>query len=265
MNICFAKAKFWSMAKWLIEVALFVGGVIAVFVPAISHEYPPAALVTALILAGVSARTEKLKGLAETLKRDHEYWQGFGRTPSLSRLADLQVCTGKLSEAENQLLRQGLIFSSDKTAGPARVVENLVESAWFTKHLSGWCRNLFFGVFVISLILSVVLLLITAFSVAQVSSRLAAAKCVSATLTFLISVGVLREWLSFMEFSKNAGEIEAEAERLSHREITEFEAQRLLAEYQMIRAAAPLIPTFVWKLRRETLNETWKQLKYPRT
>jgi hypothetical protein len=28
------------MAKWLIEVALFVGGVIAVFVPAISHEYP---------------------------------------------------------------------------------------------------------------------------------------------------------------------------------------------------------------------------------
>jgi len=158
-----------------------------------------------------------------------------------------------------------LIFSSGKPVGPSRVVENLVETAWFTKHLAGSCRNIFFAVFVVSLILSVVLLLITASSAAQVSSRLAAAKCVSATLTFLISVGVLREWLSFLEFSKNAGEIEAEAERLCRGDVTEFEAQRLLAEYQMIRAAAPLIPTVAWKIRRDALNEAWKQLKHPRT
>jgi hypothetical protein len=212
----------------------------------------------------VSARAEKLKSVGETLKREHEYWQGFGRAPSLSRLADLKVSTsGKLPEAQSQLLRQGLAFSSGKAAGPARVMENLVESTWFTKHLAGWCGNILCLVFVASSILSIILLLITASSAAQVSSRLAAAKCVSATFTFLISVGVLRQWLSFAEFSKNAGQIEAEAERLSRTEVTEFEAQRLLTEYWLIRAGAPLIPTFAWKFRRDALNEAWKQLKHP--
>ena len=73
MSISFAKAKFWSGGKWLIEISLYVGGVIAVFVPVVSHDYPPVALITALALAIVSARAEKLKGIGETLKREHEH------------------------------------------------------------------------------------------------------------------------------------------------------------------------------------------------
>ncbi len=37
-----------------------------------------------------------------------------------------------------------------------------------------------------------------------------------------------------------------------------FEAQRLLTEYQVARASAPLIPTWIWKIHRNSTNEDYK-------
>ena len=89
------------------------------------------------------------------------------------------------------------------------------------------------------------------------------AKFVAATLLFLISVGTLRSWLAYAALSQKAGDIDGEAGRLvAAGKVDAFEAQRLLAEYQLARASAPLVPTWVWRLHRESLNKNW-ELKRP--
>ena len=90
---------------------------------------------------------------------------------------------------------------------------------------------------------------------------MAAAQCVSVTLSTLLSIGVLHSWLAFRSYSQKAEEIEAESERLSKSGADAFEAQRTLAEYQLMRASAPTIPTWVWNKQRDCLNKNWNELK----
>ena len=106
------------------------------------------------------------------------------------------------------------------------------------------------------------LLLLSATSLSGTPVGLVAAKFISATLVFLISIGTLRSWLAYAALSQKAGDLDAEAGRLlAAGKLDAFEAQRLLAEYQLARASAPLVPTWVWRLRRDT--STNFELKRP--
>ncbi len=263
VNLHFKKAKVWGGTHVLLQVLLYLAGVVAVFVPSVTTSYPPVALVLALIGAWLSGQASKFKGVADSLKRQHEYWQGLGPSPPTGLLADMRVnITGDLSEEENRLLREGLTFSSSKAVGPARVLENLSESTWFTKHLAGWCATALCTVFVLTLTGAVILLLVSAASLGDLTVRVAAAKCVAATFTFLLSIGVVRSWLAFSRYSQKAGEIEAEAQRLLKTGNADtLTAQRVLGEYQLLRASAPLIPTWVWEWQRNKLNDNWRELK----
>jgi hypothetical protein len=170
----------------------------------------------------------------------------------------------ELPEATDRLLREGITYSSAKGPGAARVLENLSESAWYTKHLASWCASLLRAVFLGSVGIAAALLLLSATSLSGTPVGLGAARFVAATLIFLISVGTLRSWLAYAAISQKAGGIDGEACRLLDAQTFDsFEAQRLLAEYQLARASGPLVPTWVWKLRRGTLNNNW-QLKRPK-
>jgi hypothetical protein len=212
----------------------------------------------------LTIQASKFKGIADTLKRHHEYWQGFGKELPKGWLADLRVTvSGGITDEEDRLLRQGLRFSSSKPLGPARVLENLCESAWFTKHHAAWCAERLGVVFVLSVVFAIVLLLVLLTSMKGLTSMMAAAQCVSVTLTTLLSIGVLHSWLAFRGYSQKEGEIEAESQRLLKSGADAFEAQRTLAEYQLVRASAPTIPTWVWKIQRDCLNKNWNDLKKP--
>jgi len=266
INIHYHKAKVWT--GWLVaaEILIYMAGVVAVFLPNVPLEYPAVALVIVLITTRISIKAEKFKWVAESLKRQFEYCEGFGQPPSRGQLADLRAsvdCT--LSDKFDALLKEGLNYSSEQPLGHRRSLENLCESAWFSKHLAGWCSEKLRALFVVCIIGAVVILLIVASS-APVGNHVATliAKCVSSTLTFLVSIGILRSWLAYADFSKEAGSLETEAQRLlEDKSAGAFEAQRLLAEYQLLRATSPSIPTWVWKIRRKTLNQNWAELKRP--
>jgi hypothetical protein len=263
INVHYDKAKIWTGWILIAQIVIYLAGVAAVFAPKLPLAYPAVALVLVLVNSWLSARATKFQLTAELLKRQHEYWQGFGQPPLPGQLADLRVEMGEtLSEEADGLLREGLKYSSGERPGPERVLENLSESAWFSKHLAGWCSDRLSKLFVASAIVAVVILLIVATSLAGNQVGTIIAKCVSSTLTFLVSVGVLNSWLAFGRFQREAASIEAEAQRLlKHGTVVPFEAQRLLSEYQLLRASAPMIPTWVWTTRRRALNQTWDELK----
>jgi len=211
----YKRAKTWTGWHLGMEAVIYLSGVAVVFFPKLPVEYPAVALVLVLITAMVSAKAEKFKGVAETLKRRHEYWQGFGVAPSRDQLADLRLGAGRnLPPALEKLLREGLTFSSDKPSGAERVLENLSESSWFSKHLANWCSDRLGELFIAAIGLAVIVLLTVASSAGTGHAGSGVAKCVSSSLAFLMSVGVLRSCLDFSRFSREAGDIEAEAQRL---------------------------------------------------
>lgn len=209
----------------------------------------------------MSGRAGKFKGTAELLKRHHEYFTGFGKAPSNTQLADLrQKLRIKLAPDEDNLLSEGMTYASNEGPGPKRVLENLSESSWFTKHLAHYCWTRLGLVFCASIVVAISLLIVSATSLSGTDAGVKTAKCVSSTLLFLMSVGMMRTVLAYKKLEESAGKIDEGACRLleQYEQPTVFESQRLLAEYQLARASAPLVPTWVWKVERDTLNENWK-------
>lgn len=264
VNQAYDKAKWWAGSVIGLQATLFVAGIVAIFFTKFTLSYPWIALPLSLVGAWMSGRAAKFKRMAERAKRQHEYLAGFGVAPSRGMLADLRVSLAReLPQETDRLLREGITYSSGKPPGAARVLENLCESGWFTKHLADWCACALRALFLGTVGIAVALLLLSATSLSGTPVGIVAAKFVAATLIFLISIGSLRSWLAYAALSQKAGDIDADAGRLlAAGKLDAFEAQRLLAEYQLARASAPLVPTWVWRLRRDTLNKHW-ELKRP--
>jgi hypothetical protein len=78
----------------------------------------------------------------------------------------------------------------------------------------------------------------------------------------LFSLRVIRISISYLNFSKKASKTEEIAERmLQSGNIDLTETIKFVQEYHLARAAAPLIPTWVWKQRAPVLNELWKSYR----
>jgi hypothetical protein len=261
VNRAYDRAKLWMGWIMGLQILIFCSGVLSIFWPTITLGYPFIALPLAFVAAYISGRAGKFKGTAEVLKRHHEYFSGFGKAPSNTQLADLrQSLRVKLAPDEDKLLREGITYASDEGPGPKRVLENLSESAWFTKHLAHYCWTRLGFVFCVSIVVAITLLIVSATSLSGTDAGIKTAKCVSSTLLFLMSVGMMRTVLAYKKLEETAGKIDEGACHLLERgeEPTVFEAQRLLSEYQLARASAPLVPTWVWKVERDTLNENWE-------
>jgi hypothetical protein len=266
MNLHYDRAKISNGWHLAIESAVYIAGLGAVFLAWLPLGYPLVPLVLILVTSWVSSRSDTCKDIAETLKRQHECFQGFGIPLSPGQLAVLRMSVGKeLSQRVAPLLREGVRFSSQRPLGPERVLENLCESAWFSAFLAGWCGRQLRAAFVGTIIVAFVMLVVVAMSVSGKPAGTVVAKSVSSSLAFVISVGILKGWFAFARFSRESVKAGEEAERLlKSSSIAASEAQRLLSEYQLARASGPLIPTWVWKKWRDRLNENWRGLKKPR-
>jgi hypothetical protein len=260
VNRAYDRAKRWSGAGLILQVVLFGAGVVAIFWPAVTLSYPWVAVPLALMGAEIARRAATYKGLAETAKRQHEYVVGFGVKPSLGQLADLRQSLQKeMSGEDDELLKKGITYASNEQVGPRRALENLCESSWFTKHLANQCVMWVAATVIIALTIGVSLLLWTTSSLAPTAGGLAAAKSVAASFIFLISVGSIRSWVAYAKLSHKAKDIDSEASRLLNTDApSAFDVQRLLTEYQVSRASAPLIPTWIWKIHRTSMNADWE-------
>jgi len=163
---------------------------------------------------------------------------------------------------------QGSKFDSVQSPGPRRLTENTQESAWWSKHL---CQRMVFylSIIMISTIFCAFVALTLSITGLKYPTNQNSASVVQnvggiicSMLVFILSVNVIRLLIEFWAFATEAKEIlHRSAELLKATNIEERDALWVLHDYQTSRNAAPLIPTFVWKIHGTHLREQWADFR----
>jgi hypothetical protein len=264
INEYFASAKRSQTLAIAIQIFILAAGIIAVFVPELSPSYPPVAVVSAMFLAAVKFHADNAKSKAESLKRVYEFADSFGEGVAKSVLADLDVTSPRrLSQAYLTELGKGLAFSSSSTGGARRALENLQESAWWSKCNARVMVNVLGTIVAVVVVTAVIILIDVVVQPAlHDGSSQAVGRIVASTLLCIFSLNMIPAVVKFHRFASKAAEVDAECDRrLAGETIDPVSTMRLLTEYQISRASAPMIPTFIWKLRRDKLDAAWSTYK----
>lgn len=210
--------------------------------------------------------SDNIKQKAQYYLRKYEYWSGFGWKPDEQELRDTHI---QLPESIRKIVAQnpppGDYFASKTDASPQRAVENLEESSWWSKALADSAFRIFLSISGVLFALGIIILLVAL--QLETTSQVVDEKIVRVTISifvFAFSATYLRTASEHYQFSAFAARIEGEANRLlkQNTKPNDIQAITLLSHYQIERVASPLIPTFIWKMRQKTLNESWK--KYQR-
>jgi len=258
-----------SHAKWWWASALWVrlsGFLIAVAstllgrAPALT-SYSVALLTLLAETAGY--RSDWARSKAQGLRRRLDLLDSFGWAIPNAEYSDILASVPGYVHADalNRPTR-GPYFASAAQPGPVRAVENVSESAWFSKHLSEEMGHLCAATIAVTGVSAIAALTAAIHSVGDAAASTSVARVVTSALMLLLSLGVVRMMAGYYAFAHAAATAEAGAERLLESGTpSEREALKLVCEYQVSRSASPLIPEWLWQWRRNALNELWRSLR----
>lgn len=255
----FARAKVWLATAMLCKVAAFAIGILVILLSAIPKLAPFLVAALTIISELCTWRSDKNKSTAETLRRKLDMRDSFGWAISRAEVSDFLVRIPKKLRKALPAENDGEnYFESKEGVGAKRAVENVRESAWWSKHLSEKMWQICLTATILLAALSIVLLIASIETVSNFDTLSGIGRAVTSVILLLFSLGLLRLTIGYYSFSSKADLIENQAERLLCPEpIDMFQAIKLAHEYQLARATAPLIPTWIWKWRRDDLNEMW--------
>ena len=206
-------------------------------------------------------KTDHLKGRAESLLRKFEMYDGLGWPVSQRELADLQMESSKSIKKKLSNMDTTNDYFISKEANPIpRILENLSESAWYTKHQAKRMAS-----YLISVSVGVVILLIAAIVIVLRTPDTQAvlldlSKGVIVVILFLFFYGYVRLAVDYKQYANAVERAEKQAtDAIKDPNLTEAHAIKLLTEYQITRTNAPLLPGWLWNRMKDELNEKWAQ------
>lgn len=201
----------------------------------------------------------------ETLKRHYEYSDGLGLPVSNSIIANYQADFGKkaIKKMETEEL-EGTSFSSKLDTGPKRLLDHIRESAWYSEKLARTASWITVGLVIVTFFIAFIVL-ITVFTEVQSQNHLSNLSFLASTIgkivLFLLSCGIIRRCWGYFSFTSAAHNTFGTCdERKKKTTVTEAEALPITAEYQVLRAIAPQIPSVIWNRKHDVLNDLWDKL-----
>jgi hypothetical protein len=106
---------------------------------------------------------------------------------------------------------------------------------------------------------SLVALIISIQTIEESETLATIGRFVTSTVMLIFSLDLIRIAYSYHSFSEASGIIEKRAANLLRtKNVQPIPAMKLMHEYQMARAVAPMIPNWIWKLMRNDLNRLWR-------
>jgi uncharacterized membrane protein YkgB len=259
-------AKTWWWGTRVLQlVVLIIGIVITVW-----NILPTELAIIASLLSVGSVITQWVadhrKGNAQAIHRKFEFLDALGWEVSSQELRNLHVILpkgvkAKLDKSPNSPYTY---FASKTPRSPRRLMENLTESSFFSRHLAMRSAQIFGAITVVVFLLAIVMLLLALQASPTQTTGIVTAKIFVAVLGFLFTAGFIRLTYDFYRFSQISSRAEDNAcTLLKQTDIELEEAIKLYHEYQLARASSPLIPTLVWKSMRDELNKRWEQYNQP--
>jgi hypothetical protein len=200
------------------------------------------------------------------LKRHQEFVDGLGVPVSLQLVTDAYVGVdpAALKRIAGPLL-PGAISASTQPSGSARLLENIAESAWFSAKISRTCGYLTLSLFAGGLLLAFLWLHGTLVHITTSVKKVTRLKgfavygsLAGGVILFLLSTGALQTSVDYFSFAAAAESAEEQSKTLIvSRKTSLIDAVSVVVEYQVSRAKAPFLPTFVYQWHRDQLNQLW--------
>lgn len=247
-----------------VKLAPVVITAVTVFTGYLAQEAPYIVAMLSILAELLLWRSDQLKGEGEELKRKLEFRDSFDWPISNAELSDLFADhAGRLQRAGAvKGLNEPYFASEAVTPSARRALENAQESAWWSKHLSKpmWWWGLAVSVVIVAS--TIALLVYSATTFRNFDDLANVGRLVTAVITLLFSLGLFRLTVSYYQFYQKADRTEERAKEMLATVADEpLQAIKLLSEYQLARAAAPLIPTWLWHARRDELNRLWAKYR----
>lgn len=218
----------------------------------------------AIISVSIQIRVDRYKSLAEALLRQYEENEGLGWPISKKAISDIMASLpAKLRQEASDFNLPQPYYASQAPKSPRRLIENLEESAWWTKHLSSKMVTYTFLFVLTMLSLSFIALVTILNSAASYSFERNVARAVVSVIAFLFSGGMIRLWLDYRQLNENAARAENIASQILARpdDPDIVDVARVIKEYQIARASSPLIPDWVFKQSHSSLDIMWKRYR----
>ena len=262
-QVYFTLAKRWARFSFICKLAGFLIGVLTVLLPLVPAYVPVLVFMLAMIADWLAWRSDTNKGTAEALLRKLDGRDSFGWPISRAELSDLLMRSP--SKVDKLVVAKALseeYFASEEPPGTLRALENLQESAWWSKHLSERMRSYYLAGTCLLVGIAVLVLLVSIQTIDDKQTLSSLGRIVTSVLTLVFSLNLFRSVLGYHNFSVKAGQIEKSTENLlTSQGVQESEVIKLMSEYQLARASAPLLPTWLWNRMEDELNATWKQYR----
>lgn len=205
-------------------------------------------------------RSDYLKQESQNIQRKFEFYDGLGWDISPEEKSDLYLLLSNKITNSIQNEDAEPYFASTKPQSHRRLLENLIESVWWSNRLanrSAFYLSLFTGGVII---LSIIALIVALQNVRNQFVAQAVSQIVVTTLLFVFSAGYARTTLGFVRLHNKSQKIQTKATRMiKSANVLDHNVIILLHEYQILRATSADLPSFVWKQMQTRLNKIWKK------
>lgn len=205
-------------------------------------------------------RSDRLRENAETTLRKFEYLKSLGWEISSREITNLIAAAPKSVKLAARSDEAYPYFASTKSLGPEKLLENLEESTWWSKHQARRMSK-YVGILAVTMMcLAFITLLISLQSALPTTTANMIARIIISVIVLVFSGGYIRLTFDYHLFSQQASKAEEKAFLLcSEKDISKVEAIKLLHDYQIDRATSPLLPTWLWNIMSKELNELWNE------
>lgn len=254
----FKNSTSWQKFSFRGSVVIYVIGAISIFTTATGPIVPLVLTLVAVVMQLANWWADTLKGDAEKLKRLHEQIDGLGFQPSATFLGSLEV---ELGDMANAPASEGLNYFNTEAPSPKRALKNLHESSWFTMQLAKkQGQNIVIGSAILCAV-GVLLAIFTPFICSGAGEVRNLTQIATALVVSVVSLGLLRQGCGLKSLGERATEISEKAEEMMGKTFLDFEdVSRLLTEYQVERAQAPIVSSSKWAQEKGSLNKTYQKL-----
>lgn len=259
MQAQFDAAKAWQSRGTLCGAMILLINIVATATNQLSATLAIVAALLTVLNAVANWRSDRLRGTAEETLRKFEMYKALGWQISSREIADLLAGAPRTIKEAASAKEQFDYFSSTSDMGPTKLLENLEESAWWSKHQAR--RMAGYAWLVGSIVFLIVLgsLVVTLQSNPSQSTGEITAQAAILVILFIISGGYIRAAVDYELFARQAEKAETLAHQLRKSgQMTEVEAIKLLHDYQIDRATSPLLPSWLWRIVQKELNALWE-------
>jgi hypothetical protein len=260
-NACdylFKITKKWWGISWALKILTFLLGLAAIFLTDTSIYVPIGVVVVSYISEALNIYASDYRGQAESLSRKIDLRNSFNWKIKDTEIADVMQRLPDSFDDISTTEEDDVYFTSSEGTGWKRAMQNLQESAWYTKNLAKKMKLYCFigSVSIPSVCLVSLLLIILNKNVTE--QQTFAVRITTATLLLLVSSGLLQFTKSYDNLIKKAEAAETQATNLLESTKDEtFPAIRAFNEYHLAKALAPPLPDWLWNRNEEKLNKNW--------